>query len=247
MPLQNPTVGTWQAILSDAGAIPATTTDAADYAKRWAMTQTLAEARAMGINTRHAKTDAKLAAKLTLRFAAWLSARFGCTIYEAGRWLPGWRDPFSKIFEQATMAGKLLSNPKTANDPRVAKFIASARKHPPTVWSRFLREAYTPHWIKPKHPDLDEWLIMIWPLVEYHDWNCTDIITIGIQRFPDLAGKYPLTTGEDLGKHIRKSLNKHLRGFGSTPNVGLKLPKPGKRPVRELPAALVKFALHIQK
>ena len=211
------------------------------------MQQTLAEARVTGINPSHAKTDAKIAARLILRYVAWLNARMRCAVYEGGRWLPGWRDPLNQMFDQATVAGKLLSSPTTANDPRVAEFLHSAHKQPAVVYAKFVQEAHTPQWVQPKHPDLDEWLIMIWPMLDYHAWTCTDVISIAVTRFPHLAGHYPLTSGEDLGKHIRLSLNKHLRGFGSTPSIGLTLPRPGKRAPHNLPAALVKLARHIQK
>lgn len=200
-----------------------------EEAKQWAIAQTYTEAKELGLDVKKSAKDPEIAAALILRYSAWLHARLQWYIYAGGRWLPGWRAPINKMYDEAVVAGKLLHDPATADDPRVTKFIRNAQKHKPEVWARFLREAAEPKWIKSKHPELDEWLILIWPLVDSQGWTCTEVLNIAEKKFPALAGKYPLSSSEDLGKHIRKSVNKHFRVDDKTPSFGLKLPAAGKR------------------
>lgn len=88
-----------------------------------------------------------------------------------------------------------------------------------------------------KNPDLDLWLILVWPLVTAENWNYATVHYLAGMKFPELNCK-PLETADAMGAHCKLTL-------------GLKIQnKKAGRPVNDIfdlenPSPLHQFAIEI--
>jgi hypothetical protein len=88
-----------------------------------------------------------------------------------------------------------------------------------------------------KYPELDLWLILVWPLVTAEKWSYPTVHYLADQKFPELKAK-PMASAEALGFHCKKTL-------------GLKISEPkGGRPKNDMfdlknPSPIQDFAINI--
>jgi hypothetical protein len=154
----------------------------------------------------------------------------------------------------AAFAGFLLRNGEL-DHPAATKWLnritqeEKSIRNVPHLWSksdkskaenlaRCLRRAQSGQQkAKWKHPALDAWLLLIWPLVEAENWNYTVVHYLADKKFPDFYGK-PMNGAAQMGDHCKKTL-------------GLKIKNPkGGRPKNNQfdlcnPSPLHSFAIQI--
>jgi hypothetical protein len=133
-------------------------------------------------------------------FWYYVTKKGSVTKYEQGRF--AWAAELGTIQKQwglpAAFLGRIVDGMRQRSEKESKIFHLSAAGSPPIRWDC---------------PELDLWLIEIWPLVEGYDWTYLDVWRVANMKFPTAPQKIPppLQTAEALSNHCKmKGLNLRL-------------------------------------
>ncbi len=171
---------------------------------------TACEAKVDGVDISPTTFTVSKAQDLFQRFCAWAMAR---AYWHQTILLKSCPDAShaNKANADAAFIGFLAHDPRTTNDDRHKRFLDQAEEihaASPLAWKLYRKYAAMPpgeNFKQWKHPAVDQWLILIWPLAFRQEWNFRDILNIVTEKFPDYT-----SAESDFGKHCRR--------------LGLKLP-----------------------
>lgn len=135
------------------------------------------------------------------RLFEWAAARARMHQLLARKICPGQYDPTADI-ANATWAGMLASNQHTANESDVLAFLAGARNQRPQAFDAFRKAVANPQKAAWNYPELDCWLLCVWPLVATHNWRIRDVWTTAVHHFEGLDGG-PFESAACMGAHCR--------------------------------------------
>lgn len=133
------------------------------------------------------------------RLFTWMAARARMHELLARKICPGQYDPTADI-AQASWAGFLASNRETANEVDVIEFLASARNQRPQAFEAFRKAVANPQKAAWSRPELDCWLVCIWPAVVAGNWRFRDVWALALRRFEDSEGG-PFESAQTMRKH----------------------------------------------
>jgi hypothetical protein len=203
-----------------------------DDAKAWAVDCTIHEALACNVDIRQGLRDARLAKMLHQRFGRWVLARLRWRLYQYKKLCPDVEYPDEKI-AYAAFLGWIASNKFTASDPRVVEFLQQAPTLRDADYNRFKEWQSNPKSAPWRHPDLDTWLMLMWPLVEAQRWTYAAVLRLAEKRFPDKRGHHPVSHHRDFAKYC-KALGLRVRARAGNPGA------------ITTPAAIEQFALKLE-
>ena len=202
----------------------------ARYMNEWALYYTTEEIKTWGHSLSETVSDEELAVVALRRWYEWSQAYLLCFRYSTARDFPDFAKGDGAMFS-AALAARMASSQATANHPAVLEFYRRATEFSPAVWEKFHSELHKPRRNRPpRHPELNEWLILVWPIVYVWNWSYLDLLVVAEEQFSDLAGKYPLTTEDDLRKHCGDALRGYLL---ADPRYNKS--QPGRKQKRRLP------------
>jgi hypothetical protein len=197
--------------------------DAVEDSKAFAFYWTLKEAMALGKDPRRAASDdPALAAELSLRQLQWGAARLEWHLLFMRKRCPAAFDETVTPGEQrAAELGIILGDKSERTTDRLKAFIErrcelSEREH-----RIFLQTALNNKPADWRHPELDTWLMLAWPIVDRFKWEYRDVLNAVHKKFPGQRG-YPFDSVP--------SLTKHCSGLG----LRTVRPHPKKAPLLEL-------------
>jgi hypothetical protein len=165
------------------------------------------EAEAIGKDPRLATHDPDLAAELNSRFERWFESWMDRQAFVAQKECPAAFDDTSTpaLREAAELGVRLHQGDKSAEiRKRLNDFVSRNGELSQREWRMFTKMI---HEHKPsvwKHPELDTFLILMWPVVERFNWTYSDVLDAIQKKFP---GRY----GDlfDLKAHCNKVLGLH--------------------------------------
>lgn len=215
------------------------------YADCWALCNAIAELETNGRTLQDTLKNVRTANWALNRWALWKFARLRCFRYET---VVDWPEATSRdpVTLRATYAAKLFSRHATRLHPDVETFI---RECQPQFWTTFLRAVAKSRSKHVQHRELDEWLILVWPIVEHYQWSYSELGNVAGKRFPNQGGQYPLDSHDSLRKHCQEQLANFLpHDHRLAPR---KRGNKAKRPAQNLALLgdppLIRLALEIRK
>ncbi len=176
----------------------------------------------------------------------WINAYIRYWRYKAKREFPEYEMQDAATFT-ATLAARLARDRDTIDHPALLEFQRRVKQEPEAVWRKFVRELHNPTVARARHPALDEWLILIQPIVNKYTyrWTNGDVVRVARKMFPNQVGDYPLGDSEEMRAHCRK-LREY---FWTDPRKPRKKsgPSPGSKARKDGLPPLADLALTIRK
>jgi hypothetical protein len=136
------------------------------------------------------------------RMLAWVAARLEWTVYYMKAHCPDLNHPDDGV-RRAAELGWSYADPLSTTDAAILEFLTDKKK-PLAAKRAFFRYAANPAKATTRHPDLDGWLILIWPVVKEYKWKLCQVREAACRKFPTLKDKHPLTHDSDMAKHCAK-------------------------------------------
>jgi hypothetical protein len=209
--------------------------DAITQSKAFAFLLTIKEAGALGEDDpRLAFNDPALALKLCSRLMRWFDARMEWIFLLCRKECPAAFDETATAkFRDAAEFGLIFGDKSEGTTDRLVEFINKKSELSQREWRMFLEmagkvanENKSADW---QHPELDTFLILMWPIVERFKWTYRDVLDAVQKKFPGRRG-YPYDSTGNLNTHCSKVLGLHT---ANKPRTARLHPK-GEAPLSEL-------------
>jgi hypothetical protein len=208
---------------------------AIEGSKAFAFIWTVKEANALGKNPQRAMTgDPVLAAELFLRLRRWRRAFLEWYVFLMKKECPAMFDETAtQRAREAAELGLRLGDKTERRTDRLIEFIKRTNELSEHEHRVFLKTALNNKPADWRHPELDTWLMLMWPVVERFKWTYRDVLEAALQKFPEHRG-YPLGMLDrdhpEIGQHCRDVLGLRTAGkarrqhrHGEAPLLGLAL------------------------
>lgn len=188
------------------------------------------EAIALGKDIRlAAHSDPDLARELYRRMLQWRLARIDWHLLISKKQCPeAWNEQQTQRWRDAAQCGLILGD-QSADTESLIQFIKQRGNLSQREYRMFLKAAYDNPRAKWRHPELDTFLMLIWPIVTRFSWTHGDVYEAAKKKFPDQS-KYPFDAPHQLTKHCTKTLGLHTM---NKPRTARPHPK-GKPPLMQL-------------
>jgi hypothetical protein len=195
--------------------------DAIVDSKAFAFVWTAKEARALGKDPA-ALSDPDLATELSLRLMQWREARLKWHELLMRKECPAAFDgPTQRARDAAELGVRLGDKTETTTD-RLIDFIKRRNELSEHEWGVFTETAHANKPADWRHPELDTFLMLAWPIVSRFKWRYADVLDAIQRKFPGRRD-YPFDSVPSLTKHCS--------------GLGLRTARPhpkGKAPLLEL-------------
>jgi len=169
------------------------------------------EALALGKDAALAWSDEpNLAAELSLRLMQWRAARLKWWLLLMRKENPAaFDETATQRSRDAAELGVLLGDKSEKTTERLTDFIKwrselSEREH--RIFLETAIDSKSAKWV---HPELDTWLMLMWPIVERFKWTYREVLDAARKKFPGRRG-YPFDALDENHPEIAKQ----CRGLG---------------------------------
>jgi hypothetical protein len=184
--------------------------DAVEGSKAFAFIWTHKEANALGKDPQRAMTsDPVLAAELHLRLLQWRKTFLEWYVFLMRKECPGvFDETTTQRAREAAEMGLHLGDRTQAVTDRLIDLIKRRNELSEREF-RVFKKALDNKPADWRHPELDTWLMLIWPIVERFNWTYRNVLEAARKKFPDHRG-YPLGMLDNdhpaIGQHCRDVL-----------------------------------------
>ena len=176
--------------------------DAIEESKAFSFFWTLREAIALGKDpdTAH-NDDPALAAELSLRQMRWRAARLEWHVLLMRKECPGaFDDQATQRARDAAELGVRHGDKTEKTTDRLIDFIKRKSELSEHEWHIFRKTAAGNKRAGWRHPELDTFLMLMWPIVEHFSWTYGDVLGAVRKKFPDGQG-HPFDATHQLVVH----------------------------------------------
>jgi hypothetical protein len=207
--------------------------DAIEGSKAFSFIWTNKEAMALGKDPRRAVSDdPALAVELSQRQLQWRKAFLEWYLLVMRKENPAaFDETATQLSREAAELGAILGDKSERTTKRLIAFIERRNELSEREHRVFLETALDSSPADWRHPELDTWLMLIWPIVERFKWTYRDVLEAAQKKFPGHRG-YPLGMLDkdhpEIGQHCRDVLG--LRTVGKARRQHW----PGEAPLFEL-------------
>ena len=174
--------------------------------KAWSIRVFAMEIVARGLKIGDIADDDAMAALVLARLHEWYQSRMNFHILHSIRENPRGAN-VAQPDQQSQLLGFIAAHPQESRKEadRIANFFAAATDSERQVFFDEGRKGFkVGRW---KYPELDSWLVMVWPLVRSDQWNWHDIYHVALERFPEPPDTDRfLDNPERLKEHAKDSL-----------------------------------------
>lgn len=189
--------------------------DAVEGSKAFAFIWTRKEAIALGKNPDLVNNPA-LAAELYLRLQQWRKAFLEWYVFLMKKECRAVFDETATQRErEAAELGLRLGDKTEAATDRLIDFIKRRNELSEHEWRVFTRTAHENKPADWRNPELDTWLMLMWPIVERFRWTYRDVLKAARRKFPGHR-RYPLGMLDkdhpEIGQHCREVLGLRTAG-----------------------------------
>ena len=216
------------------------------YLREWALYYAIQEMKAHGCVLAVSLSHETVAGVAFGSWLEWIGAYIRYWRYKAKLEFPEYEMQDAATFT-ATLAARLARDRDTIDHPTLLEFQRRVKEQPEAVWQKFERELHNPTVARARHPALDEWLILIQPIVNKYTyrWTNGDVVRVARRMFPKQVSKYPLGHSEEMRVHCR-GLKEY---FWADPRKPKKKsgPSPGSKASKDGLPPLADLALTIRK
>jgi hypothetical protein len=203
--------------------------DAIVESKAFSFYWTVKEAGALGNDPKLALSDPVLAAELFLRLMQWRAARLEWWLLLMRKENPAaFDDQATQRSRDAAELGARLGDKTEKTTDRLIDFIKRRNELSEHEWGTFTKTAFQNKPADWRHPELDTFLMLMWPIVSRFNWTYRDVLEAVQRKFRGQHG-YPFDSTTQLIKQCR---GLGLR-TGNKPRTARPHPK-GKAPLLEL-------------
>jgi hypothetical protein len=174
--------------------------DGIEGSKAFAFIWTRKEATALGKNP-DLVNDPVLAAELYLRLQQWRKAFLEWYLLVMRKENPAaFDETATQRSREAAELGAILGDKSERTTERLIVFIERRNELSEREHRAFLKTALDNKPADWRHPELDTFLMLIWPIVERFKWTYRDMLGAVHKKFPGQCN-YPLDSTNRLGKH----------------------------------------------
>jgi hypothetical protein len=186
--------------------------DAVEGSKAFAFIWTHREANALGKDPRFAIIDdPTLAAELSLRLTQWRKGFLEWYLLVMRKENPGaFDETVTQRSREAAELGAILGDKSERTTDRLIDFIKRRNELSEREHRVFLESALDNKPAKWRHPELDTFLTLMWPIVERFKWTYRDVLDAVRKKFPG-EQDYPFN---DLDENHPDNIKKHCHGLG---------------------------------
>jgi hypothetical protein len=204
--------------------------DAVEGSKAFALIWTVKEANALGKDTALASSDdPALAAELSLRLKQWQKAFLEWNLLVMRKENPAaFDETATQRARDAAELGVRLGDKTEKTTDRLIEFIKRRSELSEREHCVFLETAFDNKPADWRHPELDTFLMLMWPIVERFKWTYLDVLEAVQKKFSGQRG-YPFDATYNLKKHCG-GLGLHT---ANAPRTARPHPR-GKAPLFEL-------------
>jgi hypothetical protein len=154
--------------------------------------------------------DPELAAELSFRLLQWRAARLEWHLLLMRKECPAaFDDQTTQRSRDAAWLGVILGDKTEKTTDRLIELIKRRSELSEREWRVFTKTARENKPAGWRHPDLDTFLTLIWPIVERFNWTYRDVLDAVQRKFPGQHG-YPF----DALDKSHPDIAKHCRGLG---------------------------------